>query len=610
LGVFVGVAALWLAGAFQPAELWIYDHLVSWRAGAGKDDPRIALVLLTDSDIAKYDYPLRDVQLAKLLTILEQDHPRAIGLDLYRDLPEPRDGSGLPQLNAVLAQNFNIIPIFLYASKDKPFAIAPPALLSGSPDRIGFNNFQADYRTIRRGFVSLPGGYESLAWQMAYLYLAADGIMPGSEGGLMRLGKSTFPKFTGNEGGYTGTVATGYQLLFDFKGPRSFATYTVDDVLTGHAAGAFSNKIVLIGGSSESAGDFLTTPLGDHQQEPGVLIHAQTVNQYLRAALEGDAPTAGVALSWEIVLLFGWCAVATAAGYYCQSFWSFTGALTACLAFLFGLSALLFLHNVWLASAAPALAVLLAAVGAKAITAHMETRHRSELMHLFSRHVSSEVAKSLWERREEFIEGNRPRAQKLTATVLFTDLKNYSSISEKLPPDELMTWINDCLGAQARHVDSNGGIINKYIGDSIMAVFGVPSPRTTIDAIRLDAIHAVQCAWEMKGEIQRLNDAWQARGLGRVGLRIGIYTGELMAGTVGHADRLEYTVIGDSVNTASRLESVDKEATRPEDAECRILIGEPTFDLVKDSFEVELMGTTQLKGQQRLTPYYRVVGPR
>jgi adenylate cyclase len=94
-----------------------------------------------------------------------------------------------------------------------------------------------------------------------------------------------------------------------------------------------------------------------------------------------------------------------------------------------------------------------------------------------------------------------------------------------------------------------------------------------------------------------------------VGLRIGIYTGELMAGSVGHGERLEYTVIGDSVNTASRLESLDKEKTVEEDAECRILIGEPTFNLVKDCFEVELMGSTQLKGQSRLSPFYRIIGP-
>ena len=611
LGIFILIVIVWLAGGFQSAELWIYDQLVRWRAGGSTTDPRIALVLLGDEDIGKYDYPLRDSKLAQLLQIIERDHPRAIGLDLYRDLPEPRDGSELAQLNSVLAAHANIICIFLYREEANPFQIKPPSLLLGSPDRIGFNNFSPEDRTVRRGYIYLPREHGSLAWQLALIYLAADGVAPTSEGRAIRLGKSLFPPFTGNEGGYARTPAPGYQFLLDFQGPKTFPTYSVNQVLTGHAPGAFQDKIVLIGGDSESAADFFITPLGGTPPAPGVpgvVIHAQSVNQYLRAALDGDSPTTGLPIAGEFALLFFWCALATALGYCCHSFWSFSGALAACLIAMFGLAVLLFMHHLWLASAGPGVAILLAAIGAKAYTAQVEARHRAALMHLFSRHLSGDVAKSIWEKREEFAEGNRPRAQKLTATVLFTDLKNYSTISEALNPDDLMRWINECLGALAGHVDRNGGFVNKYIGDSIMAIFGAPAPRTTEAAIRQDAINAAHCAWDMKTEIKRLNDDWEARGLSRVGLRIGIYTGELMSGAVGHEDRLEYTVIGDSVNTASRLESHDKENTAAADSDCRILIGEPTFNLVKDSFEVELMGTTQLKGQKRQTPFYRIVG--
>jgi adenylate cyclase len=607
-GVFLGVTALWLLGLFQPAELWIYDHLVDWRAPRNASDPRIVLVMINEEDIRKYDYPLHDSKLAGLLETIEQDHPRCIGLDLYRDLPEPRNGSELAQLNSVLARHANIISIFLYDTGEHPFRIAPPAILAGSLQRIGFNNFAVDYRTVRRGFVYLPPEYASLPWQLTLRYLAPEGVGPSTEGDSIRLGKSVFRRFSGSEGGYTQAPSGGYQFLLDFKGPRTFAAYSVDQVLTGQAKGAFHDKIVLVGGDSESAGDFFITPLGRNQQVPGVLIHAQTVDQYLRAALDGDSPTWGVPLIWELAMLAGWVVVATTLGYICRSFWSFAGALAACVAALFAVTTLLFFHHVWAASFGPAVAILLSAIGAKALTAQLETRHRAALMHLFSRHVSSDVAASIWEQRDEFIEGGRPRAQKLTATVLFTDLKNYSTISEMLSPDDLMLWINECLGALAQHVDGNGGILNKYIGDSIMAVFGVPTRRTSEEAIRQDAVHAVRCAWDMRTEMQKLNAAWMDRGLARVGLRIGIYTGELMAGTVGHENRVEYTVIGDSVNTASRLESLDKDNTAAEDADCRILIGEPTFHLIKDSFEVELMGSTQLKGQTRLSPYYRIVG--
>ena len=613
LGVFILVTGLWIAGWFQSAELWIYDQLVVWEAGEGKPDSRITLVLLTEDDIRKNDYPLRDSLLAQLLEIIEQEKPRAIGLDLYRDLPEPRKGTELAELNPVLAKYSNIICMFFYGDERSPFDVRPPSILADYPQRIGFNNFATDDRVVRRGFIFLPKEYGSLAWQLALLYLAPEGIAPASEGPSVRLGKSIFPRFTGYEGGYVQPAWAGYQFLFDFKGPQKFESHTIDQVLAGQSAGAFRDKIVLIGGASNTANDYLITPLSENGPEPGVfgvLVHAQAVNEYLRAALDGDAPTGGMPLIWEIVLLAGWCMVATGAGYSFRSFGAFAGALTACLIVLFGLTAFLFQHHIWMASAAPGLAILLAAIGAKAYRAHIEATHRAALMNLFSRHVSIDVAKSIWEQREQFLEGNRPRAQRLTATVLFTDLKNYSSISEALKPDDLMQWVNECLGALAQHVDRNGGIINKYIGDSIMAVFGVPTPRTTDEAIRRDAINAVRCAWDMKTEIRRLNDAWEAKGLPRVTLRIGIYTGELMAGSIGHEDRLEYTVIGDSVNTASRLESVDKETTLEADADCRILIGEPTFNLVKDAFEVELMGSTQLKGQKRVSSFYRIVGPK
>jgi adenylate cyclase len=613
LGVFVLVAALWIAGGFQSAELWIYDELVSWRAGEGTPDPRITLVYLTEADIHKYDYPLRDSKLAQLLVTIESENPRAIGIDLYRDLPEPRDGSELAQLNPVLARYPNIICIFLHGDQDTRAAIHPPAILANYPQRLGFNNFAADFRTVRRGIIFSPENDASLAWQLALLYLQPEGIAPASEGKSIRLGKSVIPRFLGHEGGYTLRTWAGYQFLFDFKGPQEFDSHNVDQVLTGAASGAFADKVVLIGGNSDSAGDFLTTPLPLGKASsgvPGVMIHAQAVNQFLRAALDGDPPVIGLALGWELVLLAVWTALATAAGYFCRSFGGFAAALAGCLGLMAGVTALLFFHQVWMASAAPGLAILLAAIGAKAYMAHVETASRTALMQLFSRHVSSGVAESLWAQRDQFLAGNRPRAQKLTATVLFTDLKNYSSISEALPPDDLMQWINECLGALARHVDRNGGIVEKYIGDSIMALFGFPTPRTTEEAIRQDAINAVRCAWEMKTEMKRLNDVWQARGLARVGLRIGIYTGELMAGTVGHEERHEYTVIGDSVNTASRLESVDKEGTVEADADCRILIGEPTCQLVKESFEVELVGSTQLKGQKRVSSFYRIVAPK
>jgi adenylate cyclase len=609
LGAFVVVCGLWRLGCLQPAELWIYDHLVCARAGAGTDDPRILLVSIEESDIRQYDYPLRDQVLAGLLGRIERDGPRAIGLDLYRDLPEPRNGSELPALNQVLAQNPNIICIFKFGTEAKPFEIGPPPILAGAPDRIGFNDF-ADNKTIRRGLIYLPDSfqYSSLAWQLALLYLAPMGIGPGpGEGGAVALGKTTFRRFQENDGGYVNAETGGYQFLMDYQGPQSFKTFTVNQVLTAAPAGTFRDKIVLIGTGAISSSDVKGTPF--NQLETGLSIHGRIINQFLRAAIDGAAPTVSWGPFAEAAWILGWCLLATAVGSICHSSWIFGEALFGMLVLLAALVWLAFLHHLWLPAAAPGAAILLAAGAVKAYVAQNEARQRSVLMGLFSQHVSSDVAQVIWERRAEFLDGNRPRAQRLMATVLFTDLKDYSTLSEKLEPEVLMQWVDECLGGLGRHVARNGGMINKFMGDAVMAVFGAPLPHTTEKEIRQDAVHAVQCALDMKKEIEELNARWKARGWPEARMRIGIYTGIVMGGLVGNNERLEYTTIGNTTNTAARLESVDKDNVTEEDGLCRVLVGESTFKLVQDRFAAEFVTETKLKGQNTATLVYRILRP-
>src|SRR5207247_6190979 len=106
---------------------------------------------------------------------------------------------------------------------------------------------------------------------------------------------------------------------------------------------------------------------------------------------------------------------------------------------------------------------------------------RSVLMKLYSRHVSKEIAESIWENRESFLDGQRPLAQKLVVTVLFTDLKGFSTISEKMQPAQLYIWLNGYLGAMAQVIQNYGGVLKQFSGDGILALFGVPVPHTTRD---------------------------------------------------------------------------------------------------------------------------------
>jgi adenylate cyclase len=171
-----------------------------------------------------------------------------------------------------------------------------------------------------------------------------------------------------------------------------------------------------------------------------------------------------------------------------------------------------------------------------------------------------------------------------------------------------MHWLNEYIEAMAEQVVKHGGIINKYVGDAIMAIFGVPVARKTEAAIGKDAANAVNCALAMENKLVQLNSIWEERDLPNVGMRIGIFTGPLVAGSLGSADRLEYAVIGDTVNIASRLESFDKSGFDPDfkTNTCRILIGEATYQYIADRFKAQRLGEVTLKGQESKTAIYRV----
>jgi adenylate cyclase len=250
--------------------------------------------------------------------------------------------------------------------------------------------------------------------------------------------------------------------------------------------------------------------------------------------------------------------------------------------------------------------------GAGLVTAYVsyhEQKQRAVLMQLFSRHVSKEVAQSIWEQREQFLENGRPRSQTVTATVFFTDFKGYTAAAEKMSPQAVIDWLNVYLGVMAGLVMQYNGVIDDYAGDAIKANFGVPFARSSEAEIQQDAVNAVACAIAMEREMHRLNALHDAKGLPTVGMRIGIHTGSVVAGSVGSTERLKYTTVGDTVNTAARLESLDRElvAETPGKRPCRILIGEQTRRLLGDRFRFEPFGELSLKGKVEKIPAFRIL---
>ena len=155
----------------------------------------------------------------------------------------------------------------------------------------------------------------------------------------------------------------------------------------------------------------------------------------------------------------------------------------------------------------------LSAMTSTAIEHSREKGQRAVLMQLFSKHVSPQVAEALWEQREQFLEGGRPRSQSLIVTSMFTDLQGFSTISEKQDPEVLMKWLNTYMDMVTTTVMEHGGVVDDYFGDGVKINFGVPVPRTTEAEIGRDAINAVTCALAMEAKMVVLNETMASQGL-------------------------------------------------------------------------------------------------
>jgi adenylate cyclase len=314
------------------------------------------------------------------------------------------------------------------------------------------------------------------------------------------------------------------------------------------------DKVVLVGVDTESVKDFFYTPYSyGSQVRPisGLALHAQIVSQLLRSALEGSKQIAVMSDTQEAAWTLLWGIMGGALGLWVRSpsrllLSGVTGLVILSLSVYFA-----FLSGWWIPSVPPAMAWLGAAALVTAYMLSLEKKERALLMQLFSRHVAPEVAETIWKQRDQFMDGGRPRSQKFTATVLFTDLRGFTSVSEKMDPQALLDWLNVYMEAMAQMVMNHGGVVDNYIGDSIKADFGVPLPRTAEAAISQDAVAAVSCALAMERELKRLNTVWQQEKLPTVEMRIGIFTGPVVGGSLGSAQRLKYTTVGDTVNIAS-----------------------------------------------------------
>ena len=374
-------------------------------------------------------------------------------------------------------------------------------------------------------------------------------------------------------------------------------TYSYVDVLQGKVNNSrFQNKIVFIGATASGI-DPLRTPFEPRLQTGGVYIHAATVDNLLNASFLKSP------LKWQKMLLLATLAIASALLLQRQGVYRRLAILVGFPLVWSGIAYGGFLLGWLLPVAAPLGTVALSGLAIQL----REQQEKQQLMDIFSMNVSPGTADLIWQHKDAILHRGKLAAQTLTATVLFMDIRGFSSIAETLPSQQLLPWLNQYFETMTDCIMKHGGMVDKYIGDAIMAVFGAPLPRSTPEEVQADAIAALAAALEMHERLETLNFHLQRQNLPTIDFGIGIHTGSLIGGTVGSRHRLNYSVFGDTVNIAARIESMTKGL--PPSTPFKILISADTCQHTQERFPVELFCSGNLRGRQGITDVYALADP-
>jgi adenylate cyclase len=425
------------------------------------------------------------------------------------------------------------------------------------------------------------------------------------DGATLRLGDRRIPLLTADVVSPIDRSRTHTQLtmLINYRAPghvngaSPYPFYAAADILKSDSqlAGnekpdidpaAFRNKIVFVGLTASGLLDVFSTPFGDVPL-PGIQLHASVADSILSDRFLRPAPR-----SWT-PLATGAAAILVAVLTVTLPLW---GAVAASLALAVGWSAgsvAAFAGGLWLPLVVPVAGMLIALFSGTAYRYFVEDAEKRKVSRLFGRYVSRDVYKQLMSNPNLAELGGARREM----SVLFSDLRGFTTITENGDPEELVRQLNEYFTRMVDIVFRNGGTVDKFVGDMVMALFGAPVD----DVDHADA--AVSAAVEMVRALGELNARWAAEGRVQLDIGVGVNSGDMIAGNIGSSAIMSYTVIGDNVNLGSRLESLNKEYRT------RIIISEATRSRLTKAFELRPLGGVVVKGKTKPVDIFEVVAP-
>lgn len=386
------------------------------------------------------------------------------------------------------------------------------------------------------------------------------------------------------------------RVLINYAGPYySYPHYSMADVIDGTVpASTFKDKIVLVGATAVGIGDLRITPFQESDYM-GVEIHANVIDNLLHNDEKGrgflSRGTSEEMIDIAIIIAFG---VGMGLVFARLKPLYSTFSVIAALAIFGFIVYFAFAHfGMWLYTIIPAATLV---VNYGAITSFRmvtEEREKRKVRKTFERYVSPGVIRLIEKDPKHYF---KTGGESKELSVMFSDIRGFTSISEGLTPDELVALLNEYLGEMTDIVFKRWGTLDKYIGDAVMAFWGSPFPQDD------HAVRACSAALDMIARLQELNLKWEAESKPPLEIGIGINSDVMNVGNMGSNRRFAWTVMGDGVNLASRLEGQNKQY------HSQIIIGEKTYAQVKDQFVCRDLDRIRVKGKLKPVKIYEVLG--
>ncbi len=379
------------------------------------------------------------------------------------------------------------------------------------------------------------------------------------------------------------------KMLINYLGPeKTFPHYSISDILHENLPkGTFKDKIVLVGATAIAIYDVRNTPFSPIY--PGLEVHATVVDNILSEDFL-EKPKWSVIYDVLAILMLG-----LLIGVVVRRLGALKGILfsTALFIIYIWITRWLFIHwGIWVNIVYPLLVLVLIYTSLTVYRYLTEERERKKIKGAFTYYVSSSVVNEMLKHPEKLKLGGDRR----DLSVLFSDIRGFTTIAEGLTPEDLVHLLNEYLTVMTDIVFKYDGMLDKYMGDAIMAIYGAPLELPD------HPIKACQSALEMMEELKRLNKKWTGEGKQPMDIGIGINTSSMMVGNMGSEQRFDFTVMGDSVNLGSRLEGANKSY------KTNIIISEFTFERVKDEFVCMELDSVRVKGKTQPVRIYNLVG--